>query len=222
MTFMSPIAACHLQPAARSDVRAQDGPSISTRYFSQPALPPQKTSNFSGFIPHPFRHPFHTPEAIEPIRTCSSQMFPNQPGLGGTRTRCPSSFLGFQPGAMLNMAVRCTYPLPTFALPAGWRIKPRGGAHRAGPCGFAVAVLLEPRRGVRQIPLRQAHGIWELRTRQGRKAATVVCSAPAVVTLALFFTRSRAGTGPREPSAGRGLPRARRGGKSLRSCLIKS
>jgi hypothetical protein len=34
----------------------------------------------------------------------------------------------------------------------------------------------------------RAHGLWTYETRQGRKAATVVCSTSAVVTLAFQFT----------------------------------
>ena len=33
----------------------------------------------------------------------------------------------------------------------------------------------------------RAHGMWTYEPRQGRKAATVVCSASAVVTLAFFI-----------------------------------
>src|SRR5436190_4167073 len=38
------------------------------------------------------------------------------------------------------------------------------------------------------LPVARAHGMWTYEPRQGRKAATVVCSASAVVTLALRFT----------------------------------
>ena len=37
---------------------------------------------------------------------------------------------------------------------------------------------------LRQILSARAHGLWTYEPRQGRKAATVVCSASAVVTLA--------------------------------------
>jgi len=39
---------------------------------------------------------------------------------------------------------------------------------------------------VRQIQGVRAHGMWTYEPRQGRKAATVVCSVSAVVTLTLF------------------------------------
>ena len=38
-----------------------------------------------------------------------------------------------------------------------------------------------------QIAAARAHGLWTYEPRQGRKAATVVCSASAVVTLALLI-----------------------------------
>jgi len=38
----------------------------------------------------------------------------------------------------------------------------------------------------RTLSRARAHGLWTYEPRQGRKAATVVCSAFAVVTLALF------------------------------------
>ena len=55
-------------------------------------------------------------------------------------------------------------------------------------------ILLEGFIAVRQISCARAHGLWTYKPRQGRKAATVVCSASAVVTLAsssiydLWFT----------------------------------
>src|SRR5215467_2823277 len=41
--------------------------------------------------------------------------------------------------------------------------------------------------GLRHIDEARAHGLWTYEPRQGRKAATVVCSAFAVVTLAFGF-----------------------------------
>ena len=41
---------------------------------------------------------------------------------------------------------------------------------------------------LRQILSARAHGLWTYEPRQGRKAATVVCSATAVVALAFDFT----------------------------------
>jgi len=41
----------------------------------------------------------------------------------------------------------------------------------------------------------RAHGLWTYETRQGRKAATVVCSASAVVTLA-YLSRLSCHSGP--------------------------
>jgi len=51
---------------------------------------------------------------------------------------------------------------------------------------FRQLILLEGRRVVRQIFPARAHGLWTYKPRQGRKAATVVRSASAVVTLAPF------------------------------------
>ena len=39
---------------------------------------------------------------------------------------------------------------------------------------------------MRQIAGARAHGMWTYESRQGRNAATAVCSASAVVTLAFF------------------------------------
>jgi len=39
---------------------------------------------------------------------------------------------------------------------------------------------------IRQSSSARAHGLWTYEPRQGRKAATVVCSASAVVTLAFL------------------------------------
>ena len=50
-------------------------------------------------------------------------------------------------------------------------------------------ILLEAAMSVRQIRVARAHGLWTYKPRQGRKAATVVCSAFAVVTLAFFEFR---------------------------------
>jgi hypothetical protein len=47
-------------------------------------------------------------------------------------------------------------------------------------------ILLEGARWVQHIHGVRAHGMWTYEPRQGRKAATVVCSTSAVVTLALF------------------------------------
>jgi hypothetical protein len=49
-----------------------------------------------------------------------------------------------------------------------------------------VPFFLEGRAFVQQIHFAGAHGLWTYEPRQGRKAATVVCSTFAVVTLALF------------------------------------
>ena len=48
-------------------------------------------------------------------------------------------------------------------------------------------ILLEAAAALPQIPFARAHGMWTYETRQGRKAATVVCSVSAVVTLAFQF-----------------------------------
>ena len=47
--------------------------------------------------------------------------------------------------------------------------------------------LLEGGAGGRLNTRARAHGMWTYEPRQGRKAATAVCSVSAVVTLALFF-----------------------------------
>jgi hypothetical protein len=52
---------------------------------------------------------------------------------------------------------------------------------RARRLGF----LLDGGGGLRQIEGARAHGMWTYESRQGRNAATAVCSASAVVTLAL-------------------------------------
>src|SRR5262245_1597034 len=61
-------------------------------------------------------------------------------------------------------------------------------------CHFASGLDLSPRRillaaltRVRLNFCARAHGMWTYEPRQGRKAATVVCSASAVVTLAWLF-----------------------------------
>src|ERR1051326_2120855 len=50
------------------------------------------------------------------------------------------------------------------------------------------AIPLDARAAVRHILPARAHGLWTYEPRQGRKAATVVCSATAVVALAFDFT----------------------------------
>ena len=59
---------------------------------------------------------------------------------------------------------------------------------------YKIGFPAEPARfvleGVQLVPhieAVRAHGMWTYEPRQGRKAATVVCSTSAVVTLALFF-----------------------------------
>ena len=47
--------------------------------------------------------------------------------------------------------------------------------------------LLDETAGLRQIYFARAHGMWTYEPRQGRKAATVVCSVSAVVTLTFLF-----------------------------------
>src|SRR6266511_731221 len=49
----------------------------------------------------------------------------------------------------------------------------------------------------------RAHGMWTYEPRQGRKAATVVCSACAVVTLAFFSLRFAIGHLSQYPSENR-------------------
>jgi hypothetical protein len=49
------------------------------------------------------------------------------------------------------------------------------------------AFVLEAALFLAHIPLARAHGMWTYEPRQGRKAATVVCSTSAVVTLAFLI-----------------------------------
>jgi hypothetical protein len=60
------------------------------------------------------------------------------------------------------------------------RIKNRIRRERKG------GILLEGGAKVRQVDCARAHGMWTYESRQGRNAATAVCSASAVVTLAHF------------------------------------
>ena len=56
-----------------------------------------------------------------------------------------------------------------------------------GSSNWAGRILLEGTDKVRQVDGARAHGMWTYESRQGRNAATAVCSASAVVTLARFF-----------------------------------
>jgi hypothetical protein len=49
--------------------------------------------------------------------------------------------------------------------------------------------VLEAPANLAQNGFVRAHGMWTYEPRQGRKAATVVCSVSAVVTLTLFHLR---------------------------------
>ena len=49
--------------------------------------------------------------------------------------------------------------------------------------------LLEAEQRLGHIQRARAHGLWTYEPRQGRKAATVVCSVSAVVTLAFFNSK---------------------------------
>jgi hypothetical protein len=64
----------------------------------------------------------------------------------------------------------------------GYSVNPLAAAKRRG------AFLLEAMVFLAHIPGARAHGMWTYEPRQGRKAATVVCSTSAVVTLACSFT----------------------------------
>ena len=55
--------------------------------------------------------------------------------------------------------------------------------------GISTGFSLKPPPQCRTFPAARAHGMWTYEPRQGRKAATVVCSVSAVVTLALFKGR---------------------------------
>jgi len=50
-----------------------------------------------------------------------------------------------------------------------------------------VTLRLKPSHRCSTLMLVRAHGMWTYEPRQGRKAATVVCSTSAVVTLAFLF-----------------------------------
>jgi hypothetical protein len=54
--------------------------------------------------------------------------------------------------------------------------------------GWRQSLRLPLRRECGLLLLARAHGMWTWEPRQGRKAATVLCSASAVVTLAFPFT----------------------------------
>jgi hypothetical protein len=54
------------------------------------------------------------------------------------------------------------------------------------PTAWEGRILLEGGAKVRQVECARAHGMWTYESRQGRNAATAVCSASAVVTLAQF------------------------------------
>jgi hypothetical protein len=86
--------------------------------------------------------------------------------------------------------------------PKLWRTSPPspGSFGATSRCG---GILLEGRGGLRQIEGARAHGMWTYESRQGRNAATAVCSASAVVTLALFYfgmRSSECGTPSPRPS----------------------
>ncbi len=57
-----------------------------------------------------------------------------------------------------------------------------------GTNGTDGQFLLDEVAGLRQVLGARAHGMWTYEPRQGRNAATAVCSASAVVTLAFQFT----------------------------------
>src|SRR5262245_21000298 len=58
-----------------------------------------------------------------------------------------------------------------------------------GTTGCAWFIHLKPSHYFRNDLPARAHGMWTYEPRQGRKAATVVCSVSAVVTLAFFNLR---------------------------------
>ena len=64
---------------------------------------------------------------------------------------------------------------PLLSLPGQLRAKPAFSLKGPVRCGT--------------FPIARAHGMWTYEPRQGRKAATVVCSASAVVTLASFYLK---------------------------------
>src|SRR5260370_16994649 len=68
----------------------------------------------------------------------------------------------------------------------------KGRARREAPAlgrvELRVEFLLEARPRLRLNSSARAHGMWTHEPRQGRKAATAVCSASAVVTLAWLIS----------------------------------
>ena len=52
--------------------------------------------------------------------------------------------------------------------------------------GMRMELVLKQTLGWGKLCVARAHGMWTYEPRQGRNAATVVCSASAVVTLAFF------------------------------------
>jgi hypothetical protein len=57
---------------------------------------------------------------------------------------------------------------------------------RKSGCGMSTELFLKQTVGWGKLCVARAHGMWTYEPRQGRNAATVVCSASAVVTLAFF------------------------------------
>src|SRR5580704_10237361 len=81
------------------------------------------------------------------------------------------------------------------ARPRSELFRTRNGRGRAVPAPFlnrprwplGEPFFLKPRFVWVMFGFARAHGLWTYEPRQGRKAATVVCSASAVVTLAFEF-----------------------------------
>src|SRR5207245_2324387 len=86
-----------------------------------------------------------------------------------------------------------TYSDSSFALPESPRFIPKRQTlwrARAQESSNEQSFLLDEGSRLRQILGVRAHGMWTYEPRQGRNAATAVCSASAVVTLAFQFTFS--------------------------------
>ena len=62
------------------------------------------------------------------------------------------------------------------------------GSFEQIPIRDVLDLCLKPPLRSRTVFRARAHGMWTYEPRQGRKAATAVCSASAVVTLAFLFS----------------------------------
>ena len=111
---------------------------------------------------------------------------------------CPSGRLAAPPPAHIpvarvtrHRALWCSdFPPPTGVGSDSPPFQDRLHLTRLDPFSQGRAIVLLGCRGSGRLNLARAHGMWTYQSRQGRKAATVVCSASAVVTLAILHLRS--------------------------------